>query len=424
MMRGIAILIFLLGASISAVLAQMVPSHTSRTISEEVTGVKLEELMEQRSAVFSIDQLQKPFTSVVVRIAHGDSFFSALLIAGEDTFQLREDIHYDGPGRHSVQIIFEEVQSTLQLVLPAVHGSCEVFLIAAPPLVINGSLRSFSPVQEGCEEPAQVDQEEWRDGLPAPTYNRSFTTTAHLIVHHSATSNNLTDYHNVVRNIYLYHTQVNGWSDIGYNYLVAPDGTIFKGRDPGPGEQDLVLGAHFCGRNSTTMGVCVLGDYRFVEPTEASIDALESLLTWKAFKDELDVLSEKNHPLNADLPIIAGHRQGCATECPGDELFSRLDEIKQTVNGNLLTCNDDLVSDVLIIYPNPAVGDLFIEVPDGDELEHIRLINLSGQIQQISYSNEGQNGFKAVVSHLKPGVYIARVKLINKEPQYKKIILL
>lgn len=422
-MRGIAILFFLASTSVSDVLAQTAPPYISGKLSEEVTEVKLEGLKDQRSTLFSIDQPQQPFSSVVVRIARGDSFSDAHLIAGKDTFQLREDVHYEGPGRNSVQIIFGEFQSSLQLILPAVHGSCEVFLIAAPP-VSNRSLRSFSAVQAGCEEPAQVDQEEWRDGLPAPTYNRSFTDTEHLIVHHSATSNSLTDYYNVVRNIYLYHTEVNGWSDIGYNYLIAPDGTIFKGRDPGPGEQDLVLGAHFCGRNSTTMGVCVLGDYRFVEPTEASLDALESIFSWKAFKDELDVLSEKNHPLNADLPVIAGHRQGCATKCPGEELFSRLDEVRQAVNANLLMCTDGFVSDVLIIYPNPALDDLSIEIPNGEELENIQIINLSGQIQHVSYTDEGQNGFKATVSHLKPGVYIARVKLKSKNPEFKKIILL
>lgn len=424
MTRGIAILFFLFSTSTSAVLAQTEPGSVSTRISEEVSEVKLRKLEEQSLTLFSIDQPQLPFSSVVVRIASGDSFNDAFLIVGEDTFQLREDVHYEGPGRNSVQIIFGELQSTLQLMLPAVHRSCGVFLISAPPLAINRSLRSFSAVQEGCEEPAQVDQNEWRAGLPAPAYNRSFTDTEHLIVHHSATSNSLTDYYNVVRNIYLYHTQVNGWSDIGYNYLIAPDGTIFKGRDPGSGEQDLVLGAHFCGRNSTTMGLCVLGDYRFVEPTEASIDALESLLSWKAFKDELDVLSEKNHPLNASLPVIAGHRQGCATECPGEELFSRLDEIRQAVNTNILMCTDGLVSDVLIIYPNPAFDDVLIEIPDGAELENIQLINLSGQIQRLSYTDEGQNGFKATVAHLKPGVYIAKVKLKSKNPEFRKIILL
>ena len=424
MTRGIAILFFLIDTSISAVIAQTEPAYISKRISEQVNEVKLEKLEEQRSTLFSVDQPQQPFSSAVVRISSGDSFYNAFLIAGEDTFQLREDVHYGGPGRNSVQIIFGELQNTLRLFLPAVHRSCEVFLISAPPLAINRSLRSFSAVQEACEEPAQVDQAEWRDGLPAPTYNRSFTGTEHLIIHHSATSNSLTDYHDVVRNIYLYHTQVNGWSDIGYNYLVAPDGTIFKGRDPGPGEQDLVLGAHFCGRNSTTMGICVLGDYRFVEPMEASIEALESILSWKAFKDELNVLSETHHPLNANLPVIAGHRQGCATECPGEELFNRLDEIRQAVNTNVLMCTDGLVSDVLIIYPNPAFDELLVEIPDGAELENIQLINLSGQIQRITYTDEGLNGFKATVSHLKPGVYIARVKLKSKNPEFRKIILL
>ena len=66
------------------------------------------------------------------------------------------------------------------------------------------------------------------------------------MVHHSAGSNTNSNYTQVVRDIYLYHTQVNGcWSDIGYNYLVAQDGSIYNGRDPGALEQDDVLGRSF-----------------------------------------------------------------------------------------------------------------------------------------------------------------------------------
>lgn len=416
MTRRALVSVFAVAIVLSVANAQNV---SSRKISNEVLQLTINKVGLQP---FSEYHFSKAVTSVVVRISDTDSFTAGTLIANEDTFQLREDIHYEGAGRNSVQIIFADAASSVKLHLPGVAHSCSVFGISAP--LLDQAHRRLTTFQEGCEEPAMVSQSEWRDGLPAPSYSRSFTNTAHLIVHHSATSNSLTDYYNVVRNIYLYHTQVNGWSDVGYNYLIAPDGTIFKGRDPGDGEQDLVLGAHFCGRNSTTMGICVLGDYSAMEPAEASLQSLEDLLTWKAYKDGLDVLAEKNHPLNPALPVIAGHRQGCATECPGEELFARLDNLRQAVATEIEICSDPLVTDKILLYPNPSEADLQIEIPAGSVLDQISIISLSGQLQNLNYWDEGNNGYKAAVSHLKPGVYIVRIKLKNMDAQYKKVILL
>lgn len=44
-----------------------------------------------------------------------------------------------------------------------------------------------------------------------------------------------------------------GWSDIGYHYLIRLDGTIDNGRDV-----DLI-GAHVSGHNNHTIGVCYVG---------------------------------------------------------------------------------------------------------------------------------------------------------------------
>ena len=88
-------------------------------------------------------------------------------------------------------------------------------------------------------------------------------------MHHSAGSTFDTNYTAVVRSYYLLHTEVNGWDDIGYNYLIARDGSIFAGRDPQNRTgvaQDNVHGAHFCGKNDYTMGICVIGDFTSQAP--------------------------------------------------------------------------------------------------------------------------------------------------------------
>lgn len=399
------------------------PSSTGRTqeVSPELSVIEFEPV---QVGTYQITTGGKPFSSVVVSLSVGDSFDGATLLADSDTSQLKADEHSpDIDLQQSIPIIFGAPQQTATVTLPNVSGKFSVYLIYAFELPSSARTSGVQESAADCEEPATVSQPEWRQGLSAPSYSRSYSAINHLIVHHSATSNSLSDYYNVVRNIYIYHTQVNGWSDVGYNYLIAPDGTIFRGRDPGVGEQDAVLGAHFCGRNSGTMGVCLLGDFRSADPKEAAISSLEALLTWKATKDGLDVLSSARHPLNDELPTIAGHRQGCATECPGDKVFERLEALRQQIALNIEMCNDPLTVSNVTVYPNPSEGDIHIELPEDKELELADLITFSGQRQPIALIDEGQNGYRAATSTLQPGVYILMLKIKNEHPEYKKVIL-
>jgi hypothetical protein len=194
-----------------------------------------------------------------------------------------------------------------------------------------------------CNEPSTIiKQSEWRQGLDAPIPGRVSTPTKHCIVHHSAGGNGQSDFTQLVRSYYVQHTQVNGWDDIGYNYLIAADGRIYAGRDPEKQEisQDQVLGAHFCAKNTGTMGVCLIGDYTSVTPSNAMMSALEHLLTWKMVKDTLTPLGEFNHPNPQGdlLDAIAGHRQGCATECPGTQVYNRLATLRNVVYGHYVSC--------------------------------------------------------------------------------------
>ena len=59
----------------------------------------------------------------------------------------------------------------------------------------------------------------------------------------------------LVREIKRWHVQENGWSDIGYHYLISRDGQVRKGR---PVEK---AGAHTRGHNSDSIGVCLIGGH-------------------------------------------------------------------------------------------------------------------------------------------------------------------
>ncbi|HJQ07409.1 MAG TPA: hypothetical protein VJ872_18310, partial [Nocardioides sp.] len=68
-------------------------------------------------------------------------------------------------------------------------------------------------------------------------------------IHHTVQANNYTrgEVPALIRADYYYHTQVRGWSDIGYNYLVDRFGRIWEGRYGGV-DRDPV-GAHTLGYN-------------------------------------------------------------------------------------------------------------------------------------------------------------------------------
>lgn len=56
-----------------------------------------------------------------------------------------------------------------------------------------------------------------------------------------------------VDTIRRWHVSGNGWSDIGYHYVIALDGTVNTGR---PLERP---GAHCAGHNARSIGVCYVG---------------------------------------------------------------------------------------------------------------------------------------------------------------------
>ncbi|XOV92630.1 MAG: N-acetylmuramoyl-L-alanine amidase [Bacteroidota bacterium] len=227
-------------------------------------------------------------------------------------------------------------EDSIEILLNTLEGIQILLINSGPVPEIKTSYRTET--ENACIGSFNsIPQSEWRAGLPAPDYSRSETQVEHVVIHHSAGSNTNTDYIQVVRDIYIYHTEVNGWSDIGYNYLIAQNGTIFNGRDPGNLDQDNVLGAHFCGSNSTTMGICLLGNYETATLPASSNSSLLKVVAWKLDKEGLSPFTKHQHALG-NFDAVIGHRDGCSTLCPGENVYTQLDEIKLGVI-DLMDCN-------------------------------------------------------------------------------------
>ena len=69
-----------------------------------------------------------------------------------------------------------------------------------------------------------------------------------IVVHHSATKTG------TVESFRRHHVNVNGWQDIGYNFVIYRNGSIHKGRSL------EINGAHARGRNATHIGICLVGE--------------------------------------------------------------------------------------------------------------------------------------------------------------------
>lgn len=188
----------------------------------------------------------------------------------------------------------------------------------------------------------------------------------HMTVHHSADSNSLypgqTNWAARVRAIWSFHTHTRGWGDVGYNYLIDPNGVVYEGRAGG----DDAVGFHDTA-NYGSMGVVMIGTYSSVAPTGTSQDSLVKLLAWKASQKDIDPLGRSYYygcansrfcaPFNAGgiVDNIAGHRHVTPghTTCPGDALVSVLpsirNRVKQTMDGQGSTPppNGEIVVDEL-----------------------------------------------------------------------------
>ncbi|MDQ4126245.1 MAG: N-acetylmuramoyl-L-alanine amidase [Actinomycetota bacterium] len=174
---------------------------------------------------------------------------------------------------------------------------------------------------------------------------RQFFPVQQLFVHHTVGQNFDSNGKATMRAIYHFHTRTQGWCDVGYNFVVGWDGTIYEGRwarNYGPWEvhssEDragrAVAGAHVAGYNSGSVGVSVMGNFSEVQPPPAVRRSLAELLAWEADRHDLKPRGEHTYrnPETGEtrrLKYIAGHRDAGYTECPGNFLYAALPAVRK-----------------------------------------------------------------------------------------------
>ena len=190
------------------------------------------------------------------------------------------------------------------------------------------------------------------------------------------------------------------------------------------------MGAHFCSSNSGTMGICILGNYMDIYPTRESLIALINLLTWKTAKDSLNPYGTNSHPLNPNLHVIAGHRDGCSTLCPGDSVYEIFGYTRQETSGKLKSCGynyfSSIVSDISLseikIFQNHAGKIVKIRINDL-YVNNICLVDLQGRIiLTCNIHKLNNNQYYFYTDTLLPGIYFI-VIISDKKLFSEKIII-
>lgn len=169
------------------------------------------------------------------------------------------------------------------------------------------------------------------------------TSVRFAIVHHTAGSNDYSPSQAaaIMRGIQTYHVKSNGWSDIGYNFLVDRFGTVYEGRSGGIDRN--VIGAHARGFNTGSVGVAVIGTFGTTDIPAAASRSLEKLLAWRLDLAHVDpqapvsVISGGSERFLPGVPVtlraVSGHRDTGLTICPGNLLYAQLGSIADKAAG-------------------------------------------------------------------------------------------
>jgi hypothetical protein len=232
------------------------------------------------------------------------------------------------------------------------------------PLALTSSLALATPaLPAGAGQPPIIARKAWARDMAPPKVAPEYGAVEMAFVHHTENPNGYaaSEVPAMLRAIYVFHRYVNGWNDIGYNFVVDLYGRIFEARAGGIDEP--VVGAQAGGYNLVSTGIAMLGTFSSVPISKTARDALERLLAWKLSLHGVPALGRitvKVNPAGASysrfpagapvsLPRIAGHRDGDATECPGNVLYGELPAIRAGVQR---------------LAPNPTRATLTLTTPE------------------------------------------------------------
>ncbi|MFJ8787357.1 peptidoglycan recognition family protein [Streptomyces sp. NPDC102476] len=163
-----------------------------------------------------------------------------------------------------------------------------------------------------------------------------------ITVHHTDDGSTDPDPAARIRAIYRTDVLVDGYGDIGYNYLIDEAGRVYEGRwsgTDGTAAHDaagrLVTGAHVKEYNTGNIGIALLGTLTSTPPSSAARSTLVRLLADLAERHGLApsgkvVYRNPVSGVSRPAPAIGGHRHWADTDCPGT-VYTAMPSIREEV---------------------------------------------------------------------------------------------
>lgn len=174
-------------------------------------------------------------------------------------------------------------------------------------IIVFTNCSTSRKVFENNLQPAVVSRSTWGAASPKPYPQHK---PVRITIHHEGTKLEIKD--DAAAKIKAIQKWGMGsdrnWTDIPYHFLIAPDGTIYEGRDPstvGETATEYDPSGHLL--------ITCMGNMEVQDVTEAQLNSLIKTIAWSCSK------------YNISPETIASHRDySTQTNCPGKNLYQYL----------------------------------------------------------------------------------------------------
>lgn len=259
---------------------------------------------------------------------------------------------------------------------------------------------SSSQAAGSAAQPTIVSRSSWGARSPSCTLTQ-MSTLNRAVVHHTAgdsdfNTTSLDASKAIVRAIQNSHMDGNGWCDIGYHFLVDKLGNIFEGRSGSL--TGYPQGAHD-NTNTNSFGFNVMGNFAsgHQTPTAIQLSKLYDVVAWK-MPSGWSPYGGGSYAGKSGVGYVCGHRDVYATECPGDNVYSKIGA--NTSGGEMRNAVYARINPTTIqpYGPNPSIS-----VMGNDQIYVFGCDNATGSIQwnptdSTGWHTIGGSGFQTIKS--------------------------
>ncbi|MFO0858624.1 MAG: peptidoglycan recognition family protein [Phycisphaerales bacterium] len=102
------------------------------------------------------------------------------------------------------------------------------------------------------------------------------------------------------------------WVDIGYHYIIDPEGRIWEGRPIS------IEGAHVANTNDHNLGIMCMGNFNEHRPTQAQLNTLDGFV------------AAQMRAYRVPMSRVYTHRELGTTECPGTNLQNYMKQTRSS----------------------------------------------------------------------------------------------